>query len=114
MTKRQALAEAKRRHGPTAWVRSYHCPGSTRYAGKDTTRGCRFGHLQPCPGGPWVYEMGHTIQSMLGAMNCIDGNGDSWEDLFARDDAHRAAERVKYAQWAAERKATKPAKRRAK
>lgn len=112
MTKRQALAEAKRRLGPTAFVRSYRCPGSVTYAGKDTTRGCRFGHLQPCPGGPEVFEMGYTHASPIGPINSINGNAGSWEDLFARDDARKEADRKQYAQWAAEREAAKPKRRR--
>jgi hypothetical protein len=111
MNARQANTEARKRLGAGARISvTPDCGGQMMLVGRKTTNGCGCpGHLQPCPGGVPIYSLERTyVSPELGRMRVGEARGASYEDVLARYDAMRAAERERFAAF---RKAgTKPAR----
>lgn len=89
MTKQQALKEARAilcKHGlvkpSDVNGRTVKCSGQMMVAGSKVTCGCGHRHLQPCPGGPMVYEI-HRLSGIAGMVfRCIEAYGESWADAI--------------------------------
>ncbi len=77
MTKREALREAKRRWGKTAWVERTKCY-PYRKRRPDHRPGCSCAkHGPDCEGGRWFYQVGRIA---LGMFQEICGRGASWQE----------------------------------
>ncbi len=87
----------------------YRCTGQVMYAGRKTTRGCgHTRHLQPCPGGPMVYQ----ISRQYSIFNVIEARAESWRAAIDQILKQRAEEAIKFEAYRAERDAAKKAKRK--
>jgi hypothetical protein len=111
VTKRQAMAEASKRWGTKAAIRSGTCghyeqrgPHPQRYpacSGQGSP-----GHVGRCPGDLPLFTVGYIG---LGLFFMVQGQGDTWAHAFADVDARAAKERERVQRLIAERD-PKPAK----
>lgn len=77
-------------------ARAFACTGQVWFAGRKSTRGCGYNHLQPCPGGPIIYQI---VRQTLGAgllFHCIEASGDSWTEALGKITAQRKAQALRY------------------
>lgn len=77
-------------------ARAFACRGQVWTAGRKSTRGCGYNHLQPCPGGPIVYQI---VRQTTGAgllFHCIEASGDSWKGALGKIVERREVEHERY------------------